>query len=104
MSKLPERLQLALKYKKATQSDLAAVLGCDKSTVSNYIKGKFEPKYSAIEQMAGYLDVNEAWLLGYGEVMNRDMDFDNFVIKVHELDLTTKDLEKGYKYLKGLKK
>ena len=38
MNKLPERLSYALQTRNKSQKDIAMILECDKSSITNYIK------------------------------------------------------------------
>ena len=44
----------------------------DKSTMSQYVSGKYEPSQLRLELIARALNVNEAWLMGYDVPMERE--------------------------------
>lgn len=59
------RLRIALKEKDLKPIDLANKTGIDKSSISHYLSGNYEPKNYKLLKIAEILDVNETWLLGY---------------------------------------
>lgn len=61
------RIKLALNARDMNQAELSKLTGIPKSSLSQYISGKFSPKRSVIAVLALSLNVDEAWLLGYGE-------------------------------------
>lgn len=65
------RLNLALSARGRKQIDLVQATGVNKSTISRYIRGEREPKQSALFKIASFLEVSEAWLLGYDVPMER---------------------------------
>ena len=72
MSTLGERLKIALKNKNMKQSVLAYRTGIDRSYITNYISGKYEPKSATLNKMAEILGVSSAWLDGYDVPMHAD--------------------------------
>lgn len=71
---IADRLRDALDAAGKKQVDLVRDLGLDRGSVSSYLSGKYEPKQKAIYKMAQYLDVSEAWLLGFDVPKNRTPD------------------------------
>ena len=65
------RLKYALKLRNVKQSDLSKHIHIPKSAISQYISGKFEPKQDRVEKIATFLDVSEAWLMGYDVPIER---------------------------------
>lgn len=59
------RLSMALKDKNLKPVDLANKTGVDKSSISHYLSGNYEPKNDKLLKFAEVLDVNETWLMGY---------------------------------------
>lgn len=66
-----ERLKIAMGNKGLKQIDLVNITGLDRSQISCYISGKYEPKQHAINKLAVALDVSEMWLWGYDVPMER---------------------------------
>ncbi len=65
------RIAQALSIRKMRQADLCSILKIPKSSLSQYLKGDYEPKQDRIYQMAQALGVSEAWLMGYDVPMER---------------------------------
>lgn len=103
MNKLPERLSYALKERNKSQKDIAMILECDKSSITNYIKGKYIPKPDAVRRIANYLNVNMMWLYGFSDVMHTDPDFDEFVNEIYKLKLTLSELDEVLCYAQDIK-
>ena len=53
-----------LEVKGLKPTDLAVATGINKSTISNYLSGKYEPKQKNIYKIAMALGVNPSYLLG----------------------------------------
>lgn len=103
MNKLPERLSYALQTRNKSQKDIAMILECDKSSITNYIKGKYIPKPDAVKRIADYLNVNMMWLYGFSDVMHTDPDFDEFVNEIYKLKLTLSELDEVLCYAQDIK-
>ena len=48
-----------------TQSKLSEISGINTSTISEYIKGKYDPSRSRIFEFSEILKVNPVWLMGF---------------------------------------
>ena len=73
ISNCAARLSAALHVRGMKQVELCNKTGISKSSMSQYIKGNFEPKQDRVEAISRALNVNEAWLMGYdGVSMERD--------------------------------
>ena len=59
-----ERLIEALETRGMSAAELSRRLGVDEGTVSNYKKGRYEPKQRRLQQISDTLNVSIAWLLG----------------------------------------
>ena len=103
MNKFPERLNYALQARNKSQKDIAMILECDKSSITNYIKGKYIPKPDAVKRIADYLNVNMMWLYGFSDVMHTDPDFDEFVTEIYKLKLTLSELDEVLCYAQDIK-
>ena len=66
-----ERLNTALLLRGKKQVDLVQATGVNKSTISRYLRGEREPKQIALYKIAVFLEVSEAWLLGYDVPMEK---------------------------------
>ena len=103
MNKFPERLSYALQERNKSQKDIAMILECDKSSITNYIKGKYIPKPDAVKRIADYLNVNMMWLYGFSDVMHTGPDFDEFVNEIYKLKLTLSELDEVLCYAQDIK-
>lgn len=59
------RLRMAMEQAGKRQTDLVKETGIDKGAMSNYLKGKYEPKQDVVYKLAVALNVSEMWLWGY---------------------------------------
>lgn len=99
------RLKIAMRIRNIKASELSAKTGIAKSSLSEYIKGKYEAKQDGVFLLAKALDVNEAWLMGCNVPMERN---DDLLKKIGAIPLsnieTTKipvlgTIKAGYDYL-----
>lgn len=60
-----ERLKEALDAAGKRQADLVRETGLDRSSISNYLAGSYEPKSPALGKMARALNVSDMWLWGF---------------------------------------
>lgn len=72
VSTFSERLKEILEIREIKPSKLAELVDINKSTISQYLNGEYEPKRNRIELFAKTLNVNEAWLIGYDVDMKRE--------------------------------
>lgn len=63
------RIRKALSIRNMTQTDLCAKAKISKSSLSEYLKGLYEPKQDKIYMLSQALDVNPAWLMGFDAPM-----------------------------------
>lgn len=59
------RLRIAMDEAGKRQVDLVRETGIDKGALSNYLKGRYEPKQDVVYKLAVALGVSEMWLWGY---------------------------------------
>lgn len=59
------RLRIAMDEAGKRQIDLVRETGIDKGALSNYLKGRYEPKQDVVYALAVALNVSEMWLWGY---------------------------------------
>lgn len=83
MKNFNSRLIEALDYTGHTQLDLANYLGCHKTVVNSWVKGKAKlPKsIDDVIKIARFLNVNPSWLCGFTDIK------DDFNIDERELKL-----------------
>ena len=66
-----ERLKSVMGIKGIRAVDIAENTDIPKGAISYYIAGKSQPKADRLYVLAKYLNVSEAWLLGYDVPMER---------------------------------
>lgn len=80
MKQFRDRLEKALEIRKMSIAELSRKSGINKGTISHYLKGAYEPKQTAIYNMALALNVSPSWLLGLDVTMDGQhlaIDLDN---------------------------
>ncbi|MEB7507137.1 XRE family transcriptional regulator [Staphylococcus xylosus] len=81
MNSFKDRLKFAMQNKNLNQSELSKLTGIGRNSISDYLKGKYEAKQDKIYILAKYLNVNEAWLMGYDVSKERVTDEQRYVTK-----------------------
>mgnify|MGYP005771208723 FL=1 len=71
------RLNTAMIIRNIKATELSAKTGIAKSSLSEYINGKYEAKQDGVYLLAKALDVNEAWLMGLDVPMERRKEESN---------------------------
>lgn len=69
-SNFHDRFQKAMNIRKMKQSDIVRLTGINRSSMSQYATGKFEPKQDKLDMIAMALNVNPVWLMGHDIPMN----------------------------------
>lgn len=72
MDKFSDRLKKALEIRNISAAELSRKIGVDEGTISNYKKGRYEPKQRRLEQISIALDVSIPWLMGADVPMAED--------------------------------
>lgn len=62
--KIPNRIKQAMKEKGMTQAELSKESGVSKSTLSEWLNDKYEPKQNNIYILSQTLGVSPTWLMG----------------------------------------
>jgi len=65
-----KRIRTALEVRGMKAIDLSKETGMSKSSISQYMSGKNDPKQDKIYAMAKVLDVNPVWLMGFDVPMD----------------------------------
>ena len=68
------RLKRAMQIRNIKAIELSEKTGISKSSLSEYISGKYEAKQNGIYLLAKALDISEAWLMGLDVPMQRNFD------------------------------
>jgi len=117
-----ERLNLILKEKNISQTELSDKIGFTRQAISNWCTGKTEPENNVLVKIADYLEVSTDFLLGRNEKKNTKLENElrekealiNALINAGYMndgeDITDKELENlmemakaNKKFIKGLK-
>lgn len=72
--KIAHRIKEAMKENGMTQAELSRVSGISKSTLSEWLNDKYEPKQNNIYVLAEALKVNPTWLMGLDVQMEVEKD------------------------------
>jgi len=97
-AEMKDRLQKALDLREKKAVDLARDLKIPKSAISQYLSGNRTIKDSQrVYAIAKYLDVSEAWLMGFDVPMERPMEQKENDELVELVDKLKK--EKGFRQL-----
>ena len=105
VASIANRLREAMEMRKKKQVDLERETGINRSAISRYLSGEYEPKNKPMYELAKALDVSEQWLMGYDVPMERpkaqknndaisdivlllrsDEDFLSIVLKISKMD------------------
>lgn len=65
------RLRKALSVRNMTQAELCSKAKISKSTLSEYLSGRYEPKQDRVYILAKALNVDPVWLMGYDVPMEK---------------------------------
>jgi transcriptional regulator with XRE-family HTH domain len=65
VARTADRLREAMTAAGKTQADLMRETELNRSAISRYLSGDYEPKQRAVAKLAVALDVSEMWLWGY---------------------------------------
>lgn len=65
VARTADRLRMAMSDANKTQADLMRDTGLQRSAISRYLSGEYEPKALAVGKMSKALGVSEMWLFGY---------------------------------------
>lgn len=71
VASVADRLREAMNMRNKKQVDLERETGINRSAISRYLSGEYEPKNKPIYELAKALDVSEQWLMGYDVPMDR---------------------------------
>lgn len=93
-----KRLKEAMKIRNINQSELSQKSGISKSSLSEYLKGKYEAKQTGLFNLAKALDVNEVWLMGEDVPMDRAYGRSK-VIEIDVVNLMTNEIIQKIPYV-----
>ena len=84
------RIKKALSIRNMRQADLCEKAGISKSTLSEYLSGRYLPKQDKTFLIAQALNVDPVWLMGYDVPMEKQAQ-----PETKKVPLTEADLSKG---------
>lgn len=85
MDKFADRLKKALEIRNMSAAELSRKLDIDEGTISNYKKGRYEPKQRRLEEISKALNVAIPWLMGADVPMDLKVETNNTSEKDKEL-------------------
>lgn len=110
MSKLVDtfsnRLKTAMRIRNIKATELSSKTGIAKSSLSEYINGKYEAKQDGVYLLAKALNVNEAWLMGCDVSMERNLNNDFRFASHNGIDtegLDEEDIEEINRFVEFIK-
>ncbi|MCX2666571.1 XRE family transcriptional regulator [Leuconostoc mesenteroides] len=87
MESFNSRLKIAMEYKNIKPAELSKMTGIGKSSISQWLSGKYSAKQDKIFIVAKALNVNPSWLIGADVPMNDETVLDriyNLANKLHK--------------------
>ncbi|MGL5886592.1 MAG: S24 family peptidase [Leuconostoc suionicum] len=87
MESFNSRLKIAMEYKNIKPAELSKITGIGKSSISQWLSGKYSAKQDKIFIVAKALNVNPSWLIGADVPMNDETVLDriyNLANKLHK--------------------
>lgn len=84
MNIFSERLKIALSEKNMKASELSELTGISKSSISDWINGRYEAKQDKIFLIAKALKINESYLLGLDVPMTEAKNISNANVFIEE--------------------
>ena len=93
-----KRLKEAMRIRNMNQAELSQKSGISKSSLSEYLKGKYEAKQTGIFNLAKALDVNEVWLMGEDVPMDRSYGRSK-VTEIPVINLSTNEVIQKIPYI-----
>ena len=94
-SSFSNRLKEAMKIRNIKPAELSKKSGISKSSLSEYMKGKYEAKQTALYNLAKALDINEVWLMGEDVPMDRSFGRTK-IAEINVINLSTNEIIKKY--------
>lgn len=72
MGEFRARLKQMMEERGMRQADLVAKTGIDRSLISSYVSGRYEPKDDKLKLLANALNCDALWLAGYDGIEEDD--------------------------------
>ncbi len=90
-SSFSQRLREAMQIRNIKPTELSKISGISKSSLSEYLKGKYEAKQTALYNLAKALNINEVWLMGEDVPMDRSFGRTK-VAEINVISLSTNEI------------
>lgn len=74
------RINNELKAKNTNAFRVSKLLGIPRTTMREYVTGRYEPKLENLEKLARYFNVEQKWLLGYDVPKKINEEYKNMLI------------------------
>lgn len=78
MNELKERLKISIEKSKYNKSEIAKILGIEKSNISNWINGTGKPSLEVFYKLCILLDESSDYLLGLDTKSNKELYIEEF--------------------------
>src|SRR5699024_9378723 len=107
MAKFSDRLREALNLREMTQAELSRKTGISKGSISDYLSGNYEAKQDKIYDIARALNVDEGWLMGFDndiERVNHKPSKNSDIIAAHiDDDVTDEEMKEILNFIDYIK-
>lgn len=91
--KFKERFQKVINDSEMSQAELSRQTGISKSSINEWLRGKYEPKQDKIYLLSKALEVDPAWLMGASDLF----DMNKHIMSIYN-QLEPSRQEKVYNY------
>ena len=102
MESFNTRLRIAMDYKNIKPADLSKMTGIGKSSISQWLSGKYSAKQDKIFLVANALNINPSWLIGADVPMNDETTLDRIYNVSSSLDKERQEKVYDYAYQQHL--
>lgn len=92
MESFNSRLKIAMEYKNVKPADLSKMTGIGKSSISQWLSGKYSAKQDKIFIIAEALNINPSWLIGADVPMNDETVIDRIYNLANKLTKNRQDV------------
>lgn len=84
MNDIASKIKYALEYRNMKPKDLSEKTGISRSSISEWLSGKYDPKQDKIFLIAKALEIDEGWLLGLNVPIERKSDITSIYNKLEK--------------------
>lgn len=101
VAQFKDRFRQAISNSGLTQAEIARRSNIRKQMISDYLKGKYEPKHDRMNRLAKILKVDESWLMGFGDSKNNKEKASNKELLANLNDQRLDELVQGMRSFGG---